>query len=378
GGALRSVTPTELAEIAARAALQAAKVGPELVQSVVVGNAIQISADDTPIIARGIVGRLGIPINVPGLSVNIQCGSGFQAIINAAQDIMLNDCDITLAVGVENMSLTPFMLRGARFGVKLSQTPPLIDALWEGLKDHNCNLRMGETAEKLGQLWGVAREDADRVALRSQQRWADAHKRGVFKEEIVPVPVKRKGRPVLFDTDEHPKPDTTAAMLAALRPVFAKDGSVTAGNASGVNDGAGALVLACEKAVSMHGLQPLARIVGSACVGVDPTIMGYGPVPTIRKVLEKTGLSLADMDVIEVNEAFGTQFAAVEKELALDKNKTNVNGSGISIGHPLGATGARIMTNLMYELRRRNGKYALGSACIGGGQGIAIIIENVR
>ncbi|CAG2174416.1 unnamed protein product [Oppiella nova] len=397
GGALKSKTPTELGEIAARGALQAAGVDPKLVNSVTVGTVIQIAANDTPIIPRGLVLRLGIPLEVPALCVNIQCGSGFQAIMTGAQvfltvviapaddnDIVSNDCDITLAVGAESMSLTPFMVitgndeRRPVWGQAIGHTTGmrLEDGLWEGLKDHNCNIRMGETAEKLAKKYQISREGADAIALRSQQRWADAYERGVFKEEVVPVPIKLKGKDVMFDTDEHPKPKTTADQLAKLWSVFERNGTVTAGNASGVNDGAGALVLASEEAVKRHNLKPLARIVGHSCVGVDPTIMGIGPAPAIKKLLAKTGLTLEAMDVIEVNEAFASQFASVEKELGLDPNKTNVNGGAIAIGHPLGATGARIMTNLVYEVRRRKGKYALGSACIGGGQGIAILIEN--
>ncbi|CAG2121629.1 unnamed protein product, partial [Medioppia subpectinata] len=231
------------------------------------------------------------------------------------------------------MSQTPFLLKGARFGVKFSQTPVLECGLWEGLKDHNVNMRMGETAEKLGKKCGISREDADRVALRSQQRWADAHKRGVFKDEIVGVPIKVKGKEVLFNTDEHPKPNTTAEQLAKLASVFERNGTVTAGNASGVNDGAGAIVLASEEALTKHNLKPLARIVGYSSVGVDPTIMGIGPVPAIQAVLKKTGLTLNDIDVIEVNEAFATQFAACEKELGLDPAKTNVNGGAVALGH---------------------------------------------
>ncbi|KAI7693996.1 hypothetical protein SSS_02682 [Sarcoptes scabiei] len=237
---------------------------------------------------------------------------------------------------------------------------------------------MGITAENLAVKYNITREECDKFAMTTQQRWGEANKSGKFKEEIVPIPLKIKGKEVMFDVDEHPRPDVTMEQLAKLPTVFKKDGVVTAGNASGVNDGAGALVLASEDAIKKHSLTPLARIVGYSTVGVDPTIMGIGPVPSIRKVLENNNLSLNQIDVIEVNEAFASQFLAVAKELSLNLDKTNVNGGAIAVGHPLAASGARILTNLVYEMKRRNGKYAIGSACIGGGQGTAVLLENVN
>ncbi|XP_054157810.1 3-ketoacyl-CoA thiolase, mitochondrial-like [Oppia nitens] len=378
GGALKDTTSIELGEVAARAALQHANVKPEHVDSVTAGNVTSCSSNSGPMIARHVGLLVGVPQAVPALTVNRLCGSGFQAVVTAAQDILLNDANIALAVGSENMSQTPFFIRGARFGVKFSTVPLIECGLWQGLADHHVKMPMGATAEKLAKKYGITREEADQLALRSQQRWADAHKRGVFKEETVPVTIKVKGKDAVFDVDEHPRPQTTIEILAKLPSVFEKNGTVTAGNASGVNDGAGAVVLASEEALKQYNLKPLARVVGYCSVGVDPTIMGIGPAPAIRKLCESTGISLNNVDLVDVNEAFASQFCAVEKDLGLDPAKTNVNGGAVALGHPVGASGARITTNLVYELNRRKAKYGIGSACIGGGQGIAIMIENVQ
>lgn len=312
------------------------------------------------------------------MTVNRLCGSGFQATVNAAQDIVLRDSEIALAVGTESMSQAPFVVRGARFGVKFSQTPEMECSLWSALTDWHARIPMAITAENLAEKYSISREDCDNFALLSQKRWADAQKNGKFKNEIVPVMVKVKGKEVAFDVDEHPKPATTMEILSKLPTAFKKNGVVTAGNASGVNDGAAALVLASEDAVKKNSLTPLARVVGYCSMGVDPTIMGIGPAPSIRKLLEANGLTLNDIDVVEVNEAFAAQFLAVQKELGLDLKKTNVNGGAIALGHPLAASGARILTNLVNELKSINGKYAIGSACIGGGQGISVLIENIK
>lgn len=377
GGALKDTSATDLAIIASKAALQSANVAPETVDSVVVGNIIQISSKEGIYISRHVALKVGIPLQVPCLTVNRLCGSGFQAVVNGAQDICLRDSEIALTAGSENMSLAPFVLRGARFGVKFSQSPQMECSVWTCLTDTHVNMPMGITAENLAQKYNITREDADKFALRSHQRWTDAQRNGRFKEEIVAVPVKVKGGQTNFEIDEHPKPDSSLEKLAKLPTVFKKDGTVTAGNASGVCDGAAAVVLASEDAVKKYNLNPLARIVGYCSVGVDPSIMGIGPVPAIRKLCERTGIAMKNVDLFDVNEAFASQFLSVEKELQLDPNITNVNGGGIALGHPIGTSGARIVTNLVYELKRRKGKYAVGSACIGGGQGIAVMLENV-
>jgi acetyl-CoA acyltransferase 2 len=314
------------------------------------------------------------------LTVNRLCGSGFQAVVTAAQDICLRDAEIALAAASENMSQTPFLLRDARFGVRFSQTPGLECALWATLTDHHIKTPMGVTAENLAEKYKLTREECDAFAIKSQQNWKRALDEGRFKAEMVGIPFKNRktGKEEIFEVDEHPKPATTMEMLAKLPTVFKKGGTVTAGNASGVCDGAGAIVLASEDAVAKNSLKPLARIVGYSVVGCDPSIMGIGPAPAIKQLLERTGVSLDQIDVIEVNEAFAPQFLAVQKELGLNPDKTNVNGGAIALGHPVGASGGRITANLVHELRRTGGRYAIGSACIGGGQGIAILLENVQ
>ncbi|KAI7693997.1 hypothetical protein SSS_02682 [Sarcoptes scabiei] len=333
GGKIKDIGSIDMGKIAAQAALVQAKVDPTLIESVVVGNIIQDSQKNGPYISRHIALNLGVKLETPCLTVNRLCGSGFQAAINSAQDIVLRDAEISLAIGTESMSQAPFVLRNARFGVKFSQAPETECALWSALTDWHVKLPMGITAENLAVKYNITREECDKFAMTTQQRWGEANKSGKFKEEIVPIPLKIKGKEVMFDVDEHPRPDVTMEQLAKLPTVFKKDGVVTAGNASGVNDGAGALVLASEDAIKKHSLTPLARIVGYSTVGVDPTIMGIGPVPSIRKVLENNNLSLNQIDVIEVNEAFASQFLAVAKELSLNLDKTNVNGGAIAVGH---------------------------------------------
>ena len=322
-----------MGQIASKAALEAAKVQPEQIDSVVVGNIIQDSQKNGPYISRHVALGVGANQAVPCLTVNRLCGSGFQAVVNGAQDIVLRDSEIVLAVGSESMSQAPFVMRNARFGVKFGSTPEIECGLWSALTDWYVKTPMAITAENLAQKYNISREDCDKFAQLSQQRWGAANKAGKFKNEIVPVMVKVKGKEVAFDVDEHPRPDVTLEQLAKLKPVFKKDGVVTAGNASGVNDGAAALVLASEDAVKKNGLTPLARVVGYCSHGVDPTIMGIGPVPAIRKLLERNGIPLSDIDVVEVNEAFASQFLAVQKELGLDLAKSNVNGGAIALGH---------------------------------------------
>uniref|UniRef100_A0A8C7YQN9 Acetyl-CoA acyltransferase 2 n=1 Tax=Oryzias sinensis TaxID=183150 RepID=A0A8C7YQN9_9TELE len=372
GGVLKDHSATDLAEHAAKAALAAGGVAPELINSVILGNVMQSSAD-APYIARHVGLRCGVPIPVPALTVNRLCGSGFQSIINGTHEICLRESEVVLCGGSESMSQAPYAVRNIRFGTKFGLDLKLEDTLWAGLTDLHVKIPMGITAENLAEKYEITREDCDKFAYQTQQRWKAAHEGGHFTAEIAPVDIKTKKGKVPMAQDEHPRPQTTPEQMAKLPSVFKKGGTVTAGNASGVSDGAAALVIASDDALKEHKLTPLARIVAYHVSGCDPSIMGIGPVPAITGALKKSGLSLNDMDLVEVNEAFAPQFLAVSKALGLDPEKTNVNGGAIAIGHPLGASGARITGHLVHELR--GGKYAVGSACIGGGQGIAIILE---
>jgi acetyl-CoA acetyltransferase family protein len=375
-GALKGISANDLAVIASKAALAQSKVALEDIGHVIVGN-VQQTSPDAIYCARHIGLKSGLPITTPALTVNRLCGSGFQAIINGAEQLLLGETQAVLVSGTENMSQAPHVLRGGREGWPFGKAPQVEDSLWSALTDSYCNLPMAVTAENLAEKYGITRAEIDAYALTSQQRWAAANEKGVFKDEITSVDlVTRKGT-TQFTVDEHPRPQTTMETLAKLAPVFKKDGVVTAGNASGICDGAASLVLVTEEYAKAKGLLPLARITQWGVAGVEPQIMGIGPAPAIKNALARAELKLADMDLCEVNEAFGAQYLAVEKELGLDRAKTNVNGGAIALGHPLGASGARIITHLVYELARRNGKYAVGSACIGGGQGLAVIIEKV-
>jgi acetyl-CoA acetyltransferase family protein len=317
-----------------------------------------------------------VPIDAPAVTVNRLCGSGFEAIAQGAQLILLGDAEgrAVLAGGTESMSQAPHVVRGARWGLRLGPSP-LEDLLWEALKDPQCGLSMAETAEKLAEHYGLTRREVDEVAVLSQRRAKTAWDACVFQDEVVPVTVKVRGKEAEFRADEHMRPDTTPEGLAALKPYFKKDGLVTAGNASGISDGAAATVLASDAYARAHGLQPLGRLVAWAAAGVDPSIMGIGPAPAARKVLERAGMKLEQMDLVEVNEAFAPQYLAVERELGLDREKTNVHGGAIAIGHPLAASGTRITLHLLHALRQRKQRFGLGSACIGGGQGAAVIVE---
>lgn len=375
-GALSGQTATDLAVHASKAALDQAGIDKKDIGHVVVGNVMQTSADAI-YCARHVGLRAGLPVETPALTVNRLCGSGFQAIVNGAEQIALGETDAVLVAGTENMTQAPFILRGARAGWAFGKAPAVEDSLWQALTDSYCNTPMAVTAENLAQKYGITRQQCDEYALSSQQRWAAANEAGRFKSEIAPVELQTKKGPVSFAVDEHPRPQSTMEALAKLAPVFKKDGVVTAGNASGICDGAAALVLASEDFAKKKGLKPLARLVQWGVAGVDPNIMGIGPAPAIRQALARADLKLGDMDLAEVNEAFAPQYLAVEKELGLDRAKTNVDGGAIALGHPLGASGARITTHLVYELARRNGRFAVGSACIGGGQGIAVVIERI-
>ena len=377
-GAFKGVSATDLAVHASKAALASSGVPTGDVGHVIVGN-VQQTSPDAIYIARHVGLKSGLPIPVPALTVNRLCGSGFQAVVNAAEQILLGECEVVLAAGTENMSQAPFILRGARAGEgwAFGKAPPVEDSLWSSLTDSYTNTPMAITAENLAVQYGISRADCDAFALQSQQRWAAAHESRRFADELVSVEVPSRKGPVAVTTDEHPRPQTTPEALARLAPVFKKDGVVTAGNASGICDGAAALVLASGDYARNHGLTPLARVVQWGIAGVDPSIMGIGPAPAIRQCLQRAGMTLDQMDLVEVNEAFAPQYLAVEKELGLDRAKTNVDGGAIALGHPLGASGARITAHLTHALRARGGHYAIGSACIGGGQGIAVLIERL-
>ncbi|KAM3959457.1 yippee interacting protein 2 [Aphomia sociella] len=375
GGVFRNTSATELQTLSITAALKEAGVAPEQVDSVVVGQVMSASQTDGIFTPRHAALKAGIPQDKPVLGVNRLCGSGFQSIANSAQDILTGAAKISVAGGVENMSQAPFAVRNIRFGTALGTNYAFEDTLWAGLTDSYCGLPMGMTAEKLGAQFSITRDEVDNFALRSQQRWKASNDAGVFKSEIVPVTLTVKKKQVSVEVDEHPRPQTTLEGLKKLPPVFKKEGLVTAGSASGISDGSGALVLASEEAAK--NLKPLARLVGFSYVGVDPTIMGIGPVPAIENLLKATKLTLNDIDLIEINEAFVAQTLSCAKALKLDIEKLNVNGGATALGHPLGASGSRITAHLVHELRRRGLKRAIGSACIGGGQGIAVMVEAV-
>ena len=374
GGALKDLTATDIAVHAAKAALAQANADPATVEQVVFGNVQQTSADSI-YLARHVGLRAGVPIAAAALTVNRLCGSGFQAIINGAEQILLGESEVVLTGGTESMSQAPHVIRGARWGLGFGKEQKLGDTLWDALTDSYTGLPMAITAENLAEQYKITRAECDAYALRSQQAWAAANEAGRFKDEIVPLELKTKKGTVQFATDEHPRPQSTMEALGKLPPVFKKDGVVTAGNASGICDGAAALVICSKEAGQKYGWKPLAKITQWAYTGCDPKIMGIGPAPAIRRALDRSGHKLADFDLVEVNEAFAPQYLAVEKELGLDRERTNVDGGAIALGHPLGASGARITTHLVYELKRRGKKLAIGSACIGGGQGIAVIVE---
>jgi len=357
GGQLRDTSATDLGVIAAKAALEKSKVDPKQIDHVIFGNVLQTSGDAV-YLARHIGLKSGVPKEVPALTINRLCGSGLQAILLGAQEIQLGQAEFVLVGGTENMSMAPHQIRGARWGLPLGEQK-LEDYLWVALVDSYNGLGMANTAENLGRKYGITREAADEFAYRSHMLAAKARESCRFGE------------------DEHIRPDSTPEALAKLVARFEKNGTVTPGNASGINDGAAAVVVASADAAKKAGLKPLARIVSGGVCGVDPDIMGIGPAPSSRQALERAGLKIKDMDLVEINEAFATQYLAVEKDLGLDREKTNVNGGAIALGHPLGASGARLALTLAYELRKREKRYGLASLCIGGGQGIAAVFERV-
>ncbi|MDN0082885.1 acetyl-CoA C-acyltransferase family protein [Crenobacter sp. SG2305] len=375
GGSLKDVAPTQLGATALRAALERAAVDPAAVGHVVMGNIIPTDTRDA-YLSRVVAIDAGIPKETPAFNVNRLCGSGLQAVLLAAQSILVGDAEVAVGGGAESMSRGPYLATGARWGNRMGDAQ-MIDYMLGILHDPWQKIHMGVTAENVAARYGITREMQDALALESHQRAARAIAEGRFKEQIVPVEIATRKGVVLFDTDEHVRTDATLEQLAKMKPVFQKDGSVTPGNASGLNDGAGALVLASGDYVEAHGLKPLARLVSWGHAGVEPEYMGIGPVPASRIALKRAGLTVGDLDVIESNEAFAAQACAVAKELEFDPAKVNPNGSGISLGHPVGATGAIIATKAIYELNRIAGRYALTTMCIGGGQGIAAIFERV-
>lgn len=372
-GALKSLSATDLAVVASQAALEQSGVSPEAVGHVIFGNVLQTSADAI-YLARHVGLRSGAPQTTPAVTVNRLCGSGFEAVIWGAKELASGEAEVVLVGGTESMSQAPHVVRGMREGAAFGRPPALEDSLWSCLTDSYTGKPMGMTAERLAELYDVSREDCDAYAMRSQEAWAAADARGAFNAELCEVEVKGRKGSVMVTRDEHPRA-TSPESLAKLRPSFSKEGVVTAGNASGICDGASALVMTTRAYAEAHNLTPLARLASWGVVGCDPTIMGIGPVPAAKLALERAGMSLEQMDLVEVNEAFAPQYIAVERALELNRDKTNVNGGAIALGHPLGASGARITAHLIYALKERGERFGLGSACIGGGQGIAVILE---
>jgi acetyl-CoA acetyltransferase family protein len=372
-GAFSEVSAIDLGAHAGKAAIQKSGVDPAEFDHAIFGNVMQTSADAI-YGARHVGLKAGLKMETPAVTVNRLCGSGIESIVQGAQRLLLGEANMVLAGGMENMTQAPFVIRGARTGLKLGGGA-LEDSLFVGLTDTYCGLPMAMTAEKLAEQRGITRKDADAYALRSQQAADAAFRACYLTEEIVPVEVKQGKKTILVKEDDHRRPDTTMEILEKLPPSFKKDGMVTAGNASGIVDGAAAVVLTREKTAKERGLKPLGRIVSWAVAGVDPSIMGIGPVPSTRKTLQLAGMKLEQIDRVEVNEAFAAQYLAVEKELGLNRDKTNVNGGAIALGHPLGASGTRLLITVLNELRRKGLRYGLATACIGGGQGIAIIVE---
>lgn len=373
GGSLASLTATDLAVNAAEAALKSTNIDAKHIDHVVFGNVLQTSAD-APYLARHVGLRTGIPIECPALTINRLCGSGFEALAEAARMIQTGDAEVVLAGGAENMSQAPFVLRNARFGYRMNHGA-LEDSLVSGLTDSYANIAMSGTAELIAEENGITREDCDLFSLQSHKRAHQAASAGYFEKEIAPITITQRKETVQVTRDEHVRSDASIEALAKLRPVFKKDGMITAGNASGICDGAAALILTTQTRAEKEGWAILGHLLGNAVVGVDPKRMGIGPVAATHKLLQKTGMTLSQMDLVEVNEAFAAQCLVVAKQLEIPQEKLNVNGGAVALGHPLAASGARITTHVLYELSRRNQTHALVSACIGGGQGQALLIR---
>jgi len=374
GGGLAEVPAVKLGEICIRAALDRADLKPNQVNEVIMGNVLQAGLGQNP--ARQSAVNAGLPVEVPSMTINKVCGSGLKSVILAAQAIMLGDADIIVAGGMENMSRAPYLLEKARSGYRMGDGKVVDEMIRDGLWDAFNNCHMGMTAENVCMAANLTREDLDKFALQSQQRAAHAIEAGVFKQEIVPVEVPGRKGPTIFDTDQQPRSETTMEALTKLRPAFmAEGGLVTAGNSSGINDGGAAVIVMSRKKAEELGLKPMATIRSYASAGVDPRVMGMGPVPASKSALEKAGLKVTDLDLVEANEAFAAQSVAVGRELGFDTSKLNVNGGAIALGHPIGASGTRILVTLLYEMQRRQSHYGLATLCIGGGQGVAMIVE---
>ncbi|WP_068792026.1 thiolase family protein [Brevibacillus laterosporus] len=372
GGMFQDVSARKLAELTIRDIMDTTGIDPEDIDEVILGNCIQRT--DEPNIARTALLDAGLPQQVTGLTVQRQCSSGMQAIVSGLQQIALGDSEVVIAGGVESMSRAPYILKQARFGKRLMHGE-MTDALWELLTDPHHDILMGETAERLADRYKISREEQDEIAYLSHQKAAHATKEGLFKDEIIPIVLSKKNKTNTLTADEHIRPDITLDALATLKPTFREEGTVTAGNASGLNDGASAVLLMKESKAKNLGLTVLGRIVAYAWAGVEPDLMGYGPVPATQKALKKAGLRLQDIQLIEVNEAFASQYLAVEKLLELDRTITNVNGSGISLGHPVGSTGCRLIVTLLHEMKRRQLHRGLATLCVGGGLGMSMIVE---
>lgn len=374
GGSLAEVSAVQLGVTAAKAAMERAGITPDQVDDVIIGNILSTGLGQNP--ARQVAIHAGIPETTPSMTINKLCGSGLRAVSMAAQFIALGDAEVVLAGGIESMSNAPYFMPKARFGQKMGHGQILDSMIHDGLTDVFHDYHMGMTAENIAQRWNISKEEQDQYATLSQNRAEAAQKAGKFADEIVPVVIpQRKGEPKIVDTDEYPKHGMTVEKLAKLRPAFKKDGTVTAGNASGINDGAAMLIVMSKEKAQTLGLKPLVTIKSYAQAALDPQIMGYGPVPATKKALEKVGMSIEDIDLIEANEAFAVQALAVTKDLGLDPEKVNVNGGAIALGHPIGASGARVLTTLIYEMLRRDAKTGIATLCIGGGQGTSLIVE---
>lgn len=374
GGALAPLSAVDLGKIAAVEAIKRSGIKPELVEEVIVGNILSAGLGQN--VARQVGIHAGIPDTVPAITINQLCGSGLRAVVMAVQLIQTGEAEIVLAGGTESMSNAPYLLPKARYGYRMGDGTLVDSMIFDGLTDIFDNVHMGMTAENIAERWNISRTEQDEFALKSQQKAEKAQKDGRFTEEIVKVEIpQRKGDPIVVDTDEFPRHGLTLDKLSALKPAFKKDGTVTAGNASGINDGASMVVVMSKEKAAELGIEPMATIVASAYVGLDPKIMGYGPVPATRKALKKAGLNIEDIELIEANEAFAAQSLAVVKDLGLNTDIVNVNGGAIALGHPIGASGARVLTTLLYEMKRRMSKTGLATLCIGGGQGIAMIVK---
>ena len=377
GGSLSGLSATELGVIAAKEAIKRAGINPEEISETIIGNVLSAGLGQN--VSRQIAVNAGIPDTKPAMTINKLCGSGLRAVSMAAQFIMLGDADVVLAGGTESMSNAPYLLPQGRNGYRMGHGQVIDSMILDGLTDSFNNYHMGITAENIAERWNISREEQDMFALQSQLKAEKAQASGRFADEIVPVCIpQRKGDPIIFDTDEFPKNGLKLEKLAALKPAFKKDGTVTAGNASGINDGACMLIIMSGEKAAELGVKPLARILSYGNAALDPAIMGYGPVPATQAALKKAGLTIEDIDLVEANEAFAAQSIAVARDLKLDPAKVNVNGGAIALGHPIGASGARILTTLVYEMKRRGANKGLATLCIGGGQGTALIIENIK